>query len=64
VAKYAISAAHFLEEHGIEMLVIACNTATALAFDDIRAAVRVPVVASSSPALSVLRQSQKPRKLS
>jgi glutamate racemase len=43
VAKYAISAAHFLEEHGIEMLVVACNTATALAFEDIRAAVRVPV---------------------
>src|SRR5712675_1747641 len=44
VAKYAISAAHFLEEHGIEMLVVACNTATALAFEDIRAAVRVLVV--------------------
>ena len=42
VAKYAISAAHFLEERGIEMLVVACNTATALAFDDIRAAVKVP----------------------
>ncbi|HKR96248.1 MAG TPA: glutamate racemase, partial [Candidatus Angelobacter sp.] len=38
VAKYAISAAHFLEQHGIDMLVVACNTATALAFDDIRAA--------------------------
>ena len=49
VAKYAISAAHFLEEHGIEMLVIACNTATALAFDEIRAAVRVPVVGVIEP---------------
>jgi glutamate racemase len=49
VAKYAISATHFLEEHGIEMLVIACNTATALAFDEIRAAVRVPVVGVIEP---------------
>jgi glutamate racemase len=49
VAKYAISAAHFLEEHGIEMLVVACNTATALAFDDIRAAVSVPVVGVIEP---------------
>ena len=49
VAKYAISAAHFLEEHGIEMLVVACNTATALAFDDIQAAVRIPVVGVIDP---------------
>ena len=49
VAKYAISAAHFLEERGIEMLVVACNTATALAFDDIRAAVKVPVVGVVEP---------------
>jgi len=49
VAKYAISAAHFLEQHGIEMLVVACNTATALAFDDIGAAVNVPVVGVIEP---------------
>jgi glutamate racemase len=49
VAKYAIAAAHFLEQHGIEMLVIACNTATALAFDDIRVAVKVPVVGVVEP---------------
>src|SRR5215472_7808371 len=49
VAKYAIASAHFLEDQGIEMLVIACNTATALAFDDIRAAVKVPVVGVIEP---------------
>src|SRR6478609_8348574 len=49
VAKSAISAAHFLEEHGIEMLVVACNTATALAFEDIRNAVKVPVVGVIEP---------------
>jgi glutamate racemase len=49
VAKYAIASAHFLEQHGIEMLVVACNTATALALDDITAAVRVPVVGVIEP---------------
>jgi glutamate racemase len=49
VAKYAIASAHFLEQHGIEMLVVACNTATALALDDIRAAVNVPVVGVVEP---------------
>src|SRR5580765_4338189 len=49
VAKYAVSAAHFLEQHGIEMLVVACNTATALALDEIRTAMRVPVVGVIEP---------------
>jgi glutamate racemase len=49
VAKYAIAAAHFLEEHGIEMLVVACNTATALALPEIKAAVKVPVVGVVEP---------------
>ena len=44
VAKYAIGAAHYLEQHGAQMLVIACNTATALALDKITQASRVPVV--------------------
>src|SRR6266849_2301387 len=35
VARYAVEAAHFLESQGIEMLVVACNTATALALDQI-----------------------------
>ena len=33
VARYAVEAAHYLESHGAQMLVIACNTATALALD-------------------------------
>jgi glutamate racemase len=49
VAKYAIAAAHFLEQRGIEMLVVACNTATALAFDEIQAAVKVPVIGVVEP---------------
>jgi glutamate racemase len=49
VAKYAVASAHFLERHGIQMLVVACNTATALALDQIRASVSVPVVGVVEP---------------
>ncbi|HLH08532.1 MAG TPA: glutamate racemase [Terriglobales bacterium] len=49
VSRYAVGAAHFLEQHGAEMLVIACNTASALALDSIRAGVHVPVVGVVEP---------------
>jgi glutamate racemase len=49
VARYAVEAAHFLESHGAEVLVIACNTATALALDRITAAAHVPVVGVVEP---------------
>lgn len=44
VARYAVTSAEFLLAQGAEYLVIACNTASALALDDIRAAVPVPVL--------------------
>lgn len=49
VARYAVEAAHYLESHGAQMLVIACNTATALALDQITAAAHVPVVGVVEP---------------
>ncbi len=49
VARYAIGAAHYLEQHGAQMLVIACNTATALALDQITQASGVPVVGVVEP---------------
>ncbi|MGA2021766.1 MAG: glutamate racemase [Candidatus Sulfotelmatobacter sp.] len=49
VGRYAVEAAHYLEAHGAEVLVIACNTATALALDRITAAAHVPVVGVVEP---------------
>jgi glutamate racemase len=49
VAKYAIGAAHYLEERGTQMLVIACNTATALALDKITLSSAVPVIGVIEP---------------
>jgi glutamate racemase len=49
VARYAVGAVRYLEEHGAQMLVIACNTATALALDKIIQASSVPVVGVVEP---------------
>ena len=43
IARYAVESARFLEQQGASRLVIACNTATALALPEIRAAVAIPV---------------------
>ena len=49
VARYACEAARFLELQGAELLVIACNTATALALEQIRRAASVPVLGVIEP---------------
>src|SRR6516164_7393099 len=49
VAKYALGASEYLQSHGAEILVIACNTATALALPQIKAGARVPVVGVVEP---------------
>ena len=49
IARYAVESARFLEQSGAEFLVIACNTASALALDEIRSAVKVPVVGVIEP---------------
>src|SRR5258705_6599779 len=49
VAKYALEATHFLELQGASLLVIACNTATALALDQITRAAKVPVIGVVEP---------------
>lgn len=50
VARYAVSATRFLLEQGADLLVIACNTATALALPEIRSAsAPVPVFGVVEP---------------
>ena len=49
VERYATENAKFLEVHGIKLLVVACNTASALALPAIREAVSVPVVGVIEP---------------
>jgi len=49
VAHYAVGAVRYLQDQGAELLVIACNTATALALDQIKAAASVPVIGVVEP---------------
>src|ERR1700684_2166977 len=44
VAHYAVGAVRYLQDQGAELLVIACNTATALALGAIHAAAGVKVI--------------------
>ncbi|HEX8160796.1 MAG TPA: glutamate racemase [Pyrinomonadaceae bacterium] len=49
VERYALENARFLEARGIKLLVVACNTASALALPAIRGGVGVPVVGVIEP---------------
>jgi glutamate racemase len=49
VARYAVSSAKFLHAQGADLLVIACNTATALALPDIQQALPIPVIGVVEP---------------
>ena len=49
VAHYAVGAVRYLQAQGAELLVIACNTATALALDEIKAAAGVEVIGVVEP---------------
>jgi glutamate racemase len=63
VARYALEAAHFLEAHGAGMLIIACNTATALALDQITAAAHVPVVGVVEPGAEAAAAASRNKKV-
>ena len=49
VERYAVENSRFLESHGIKLLVVACNTASALALPAIRKAIEVPVIGVIEP---------------
>ena len=56
IARYAAESAQFLvNEQGAQFLVIACNTASALALDAIQAAVPVPVLGVIEPGAAAAR---------
>ena len=56
IARYAAQSAEFLvREQGAEFLVIACNTASALALDAIQQAVTVPVLGVIEPGAQAAR---------
>jgi len=60
IARYAVESAQFLvREQGAEFLVIACNTASALALDAIQEAVPVPVLGVIEPGATAAHAASK-----
>jgi glutamate racemase len=49
VARYSSAAARFLATRGVDLLVIGCNTASALALYDVKSAVSIPVIGVIEP---------------
>jgi len=49
VQRYAINAASHLADHGIKLLIVACNTASSFALDELTARSPVPVVGVVDP---------------
>jgi glutamate racemase len=63
VALYTVGAVRHLQSHGAELLVIACNTATALAFDEIKAASQVPVIGVVEPGANAAAAASRSHKV-
>lgn len=52
VTRYAIEDAEFLRRHGAQVIVVACNTASALAVDELRRRVKLPIFEVVTPAVA------------
>jgi glutamate racemase len=63
IARYALSSARFLADQGADLLVIACNTATALALDEIKANLPIPVIGVIEPGTQAAKVQGKPHVL-
>jgi len=63
VAHYAVGAVRHLQAHGAELLVIACNTATALALDEIKGASEVDVIGVVEPGAEAAAAASRNRKV-
>jgi glutamate racemase len=63
VAHYAVGAVRYLQDQGAELLVIACNTATALALNEIKAAAGVEVIGVIEPGAEAAAAATRKRKV-
>jgi glutamate racemase len=63
VAHYAVGAVRYLQGRGAQLLVIACNTATALALDEIKAAAGVEVIGVVEPGAEAAAAATRKRKV-
>ncbi len=60
ITRYALSSAAFLLAQGIDLLVIACNTASALALEELQRALPIPVIGVIAPGTQAALQAAGP----
>jgi glutamate racemase len=58
ISRYALSSGRFLQDQGADLLVVACNTATALALDDLKRELPIPVIGVVEPGAEAARASR------
>jgi glutamate racemase len=63
VERYAIENSRFLEAHGIKLLIVACNTASALALPAIRRAVKVDVIGVIEPGAAAAVEGSREKRI-
>ncbi len=63
VTKYSLANAQMLLEYGVKLLVVACNTASAVALPALRAALPIPVVGVITPGAQVAADTTKTGKI-
>jgi glutamate racemase len=63
IVRYALSSTRFLLDQGADFLVIACNTASALALDEIRGSTTVPVLGVIETGANEAASSSKTREI-
>jgi glutamate racemase len=61
IVRYALSSTRFLLDQGADFLVIACNTASALALEEIRGSTQMPVLGVIETGANEARNSSKTR---
>ena len=59
VTRFSLDIAHFLESQHVKLIVVACNTASALALADLRKQCRVPVIGVIEPGAQKAVQTTK-----
>jgi glutamate racemase len=63
VAKYALDAVDYIQHQGADFLVIACNTATALALDRIEQASSIPVLGVIEPGAQAAAEASREQRV-
>jgi glutamate racemase len=63
VRRYAVQDARFLVEKGAQVIVVACNTASALALESVKRAVKVPVIGVVRPAVAAAINQHQPKQV-